>query len=50
MESRNSPFSINGSSNPFFAIVNGADPYLQEYNQIVDDYGVSDEMGAVWTE
>ena len=29
---------------------NGADPYLQEYNQIVDDYGVSDEMGAVWTE
>lgn len=29
---------------------NGADPYLQEYNQIVDDYGVSDDMGAVWTE
>ncbi len=29
---------------------NGVDPYLQEYNQIVADYGVSDDMGAVWTE
>lgn len=29
---------------------NGVDPYLQEYDQVVDDYGVSDNLGAVWTE
>lgn len=29
---------------------NGVDLDLLEYNQIVEDYGVSDDMGAVWTE
>lgn len=29
---------------------NGYDDYRAEYDDIVDDYGVSDSMGAVWTE
>lgn len=29
---------------------NGYDDYRAEYDDIVDDYGVSDDMGAVWTE
>ena len=28
----------------------GYDDYRAEYDDIVDDYGVSDSMGAVWTE
>ncbi|GAY74274.1 hypothetical protein [Lentilactobacillus kosonis] len=29
---------------------NGSDPYLLNYNDIVDKYGTGQNMGAIWTE